>query len=130
MPPPPAARKQQANMLIVSPAGEVQETEGGDVVIGPFGTVSFYVDRNEGVLRIFCEPDPDERGWQIALDYARSVSDGQPPDEYMDDGVVVFVFRLASAGGSVERLKPIRPWLNAAGVAAATAAPLALASCC
>lgn len=113
-------------VLIVSPAGEVQDPELGDVVIGPFGTVSFYLDRKADVLRVFCEQEPNEQGWELVLEYARSVSDGQPPDEYMDGDVVVFVFRLMK---SDSRLIPIRPWLTAAGVAAASFAPIALASC-
>lgn len=113
-------------MLIVSPAGEAQDTECGEVVQLPFGTVSLYVDRAEGVLRIFCEQEPNEIGWQMALDYAREVSDGYPPDEYMDGEVVVFVFRLGEDAGPHRRSGTLRPWLIAAATAAA---PLALAAC-
>lgn len=64
------------------------------ISIMPNGTITLWGDRGMSELYLYCDQDPDPTDWEIALEVATQYSDGEPPDEFMDGEVVVFVYRL------------------------------------
>ena len=70
------------------------EDPQGMMGIMPHGTVTAWGDRDSSKIYLFCEQDPHPDDWAMALEIAGQYSDGQPPEEYMDEGTVVFEFHM------------------------------------
>lgn len=69
--------------------------EGG-ITIYPYGTVSSWLDREAGLLRIFSEPVPDPVDMRLAAEFARKWSTGHGGNarRFERDGIVCLEYEV------------------------------------
>jgi hypothetical protein len=71
-----------------------QFTGPEEIQIMPEGTVTVYLDYEDRAFIVGCEPEPDEDDLEIAWSLADRYGNGEPPEEWEDQGTVVFRFPI------------------------------------